>query len=244
MKSFCQISIFLYCLAISYSACSQVNDTIPPALVAVYLGLIPEPQEVYSGGQYAVGKAFHIEGTSYLESADFEKGSITINGLNYENILLNYDIQDDQLVTFHPRNYQRIIINAQRVNSFTLANGRCFIRTNENKEYFLHRRGYYEVLLKGDIAVLAKHIKVEELKKDQNSKETKRYFFIHTTHFFIRQKDRFYRINKKKDLALVLDIPKKQLNQSLKEQQLKFKKQTAESLVTIVKAYLTNESKD
>ncbi|WP_215225790.1 hypothetical protein [Echinicola shivajiensis] len=244
MKHFYKFSIILYCLTLSRSVYSQINDAVPQELIASYLKLIPNPQEVYSGGQYAVSEAFHIEGTAFLESSEFTEGSLSINGLFFENILLNYDIQKDQLVTFHPNNYQRIILNARKVDSFTMGNGRYFIKINGNTDYYLHKNGYYEVLLEGEMAVLAKHSKVDELKKEVSSDDVRKFYFIHNTHFFIFSNGQFYRIKKKKDLASLLGIPKKQMNKVLKKEQLKFKKQTAESLVVVVQAHLSNVSKN
>ncbi|WP_186755623.1 hypothetical protein [Echinicola salinicaeni] len=243
MKRFYLFAFLLFCLTLSRSVYSQHNDTIPQELIAAYKKVIPYPQEVFSGGQYDISKAFHIEGTAFLASSEFKESCITINGISFDDILLNYDIQKDQLVTFHPNNFQRIIINSQKVNSFTLADGRHFIKTSENKDYYFDQNGYYEVLLEGDISVLAKHLKVDELKKELSSDETKNFYFIHMKHFFIQSNGDFFRINKKRDLAKTLGIPKKQINKTLKKMQIKYNKQTAESLVAIVEDYLSHEPK-
>ncbi|GAB3649466.1 hypothetical protein GCM10028791_15040 [Echinicola sediminis] len=240
MKHFSQLLFFYLCCILGQQGFSQTDQQTDQGLVSAYKKIIPFPQEVFSGGQYAVGEAFHIEGSPFLISNDFVKGQITINGFTYTDILLNYDIQKDQLITYHPNNFQRIVLNAQKINSFVLPTNRKFIKSPVNQGYAFHKSGYYEVLWDQKLIVLVKHTKEENLKKDYNASASKHFEFSYRTHYFIEIGDKFYRINNKKDLAKALGISKRQINRSLKKAKLKYKKQTASSLVNVAANYVSD----
>lgn len=236
--------LLLICLVISHKGFSQISDLEPKELVLAYKKAIPYPQEVFSGGQYALGEVFQVEGTPYLESNDFIKSNLTINGFTFGDVLLNYNIQKDQLVTFHPTNFQRIILNTEKISSFNLGKKRFFIRLEQNDGYVFHKSGYYEVIWDKELLVLAKHFKVDRLKKDYNASELKHFEFIYNTHYFIKLEKQLFRINKKKDVANALGIPKARINKILRQKQLRFKKQTTESLAAIAAQYASDRSKN
>ncbi|MBD8491317.1 hypothetical protein IFO69_21370 [Echinicola sp. CAU 1574] len=243
MKHFYKYTLLMCCQFSALYCFGQLDGTNYPQLEEVYNKIIPYPQEVSSGGQYASGKSFHIEGTPYISSQDFVYGEITINGQRFEHIILNYDVESDQLVTYHPNTYQRIILDAKKVQSFTMENNRSFASLDANPGYIWHRNGYYEVLWDDEICFLAKHYKISKIKKDFGA-DNKQFEFEHHQHYFIRKGDQIHRINTKKDVAEVLGMPKKEIKRIIREKGLQYKKNTPECLVAIADFYTNKFNKN
>ncbi|GGF40682.1 hypothetical protein GCM10011339_31550 [Echinicola rosea] len=210
-------------------------------LLEAYKEKIPHPQETATGGQYEVGSLFYVDGTPFLESSEFTKGQVTINGEEFDQVLLNFDVVRDQLITYHPRNYQQIILDYRKVQAFQLQNGRKFIQVEENPGYSWHFNGYYEVLWDDKITILSKHYKEEEIKKDHGSSDKSFEFEIHED-FFVMTSQGFHRINRKKDIETYMGIPKKQVKQLLKKEGLRFKKQLREVLVVLGAFYSSEKT--
>ncbi|AWW29235.1 hypothetical protein DN752_03250 [Echinicola strongylocentroti] len=231
----------LFFLFICFSGHAQDVPTENPLLLQAYKSKIPHPQETSTGGQYEVGSLFYVDGTPFLVSSEFGAGQVTINGERFDQVLLNFDVVRDQLITYHPRHYQQLILDHRKVQAFQLKGDRKFIQVKENPGYPWHYNGYYEVLWDDGITILSKHYKEEEIKKDPISSNKSFEFEIHED-FFVKTPQGYHRIKRKKDIEEAMGIPKKQVKKLMRSEGLRFKKQLREVLIALGAFYSSQTS--
>jgi hypothetical protein len=53
---------------------------------------------LFNGRFYTFSPPLKTEGNQFLHDTDFEEGSVTIRGVKYNNLLLNYDVYNQQIV--------------------------------------------------------------------------------------------------------------------------------------------------
>ncbi|QDH80920.1 hypothetical protein FKX85_18470 [Echinicola soli] len=210
-------------------------------LQKVYNDKIPFPQETSTGGQYEVGGTFHVDGTPFLVSSEYGEGSVTINGEQFDHVLLNFDVVKDQLITYHPRNFQQIILDNRKVQAFQLKNGRRFIQLPDIPGYSWHFNGYYEVLWDDQVTIISKHYKEEEIKRDFGSSD-KSFEFENHEDFFVKTADGYHRITRKKHIEESMGIPKKQVNKIIRKEGLRFKKQLRQALIALGNFYTSQST--
>lgn len=243
MKQYHLLAFFISYLAIITNSLAQTDTSDRQALASAYKEIIPYPQEVSTGGQYEVGGTFHVDGTPFLVSKDYGYGQVVINGQAFDQVLLNFDVLRDQLLAYHPNTYKQMVLDNRKVSSFQLENGRKFILIPESFGYMWHQNGYYEVLWENKITIFSKHYKIEEIKKDYAS-EAKAFFYDTHEDFFIQQQGQITRIKSKKDIAETLDLPKRQVSQIIRKNNLRPKKQLREVLLKVADFYVTHTFKD
>jgi hypothetical protein len=172
-----------------------------------------------------------INGDQFLFANYFLPGTVSINGKTFRNLMLRYDIQDDELMI--PVNREEILqLNKEMIDSFSLR--------FENKTYkFLKIRndsingltGYYYVLYDQQSALYIKYKKyISPNITDESDGE-----FIQT-HITCLVKDNIvYKIKTKNNLykALNVDIP--QIRNYLNDNRLKISKKIPESYVPVIR---------
>jgi hypothetical protein len=117
----------LLCLLIKFIA-AQDNTQ---GMDKVY-GLDPS---LYNGEIYSYFVESSTQGNQFLASPEFKKGSVTIKGITYENIQLNYDIFN-QLILLNSQEavYSNIILSLSKawLEKFTIGQDSFEVVNNEN----------------------------------------------------------------------------------------------------------------
>ena len=167
-------------------------------LKRTYLSNIPFHQETISGGYY-VDPSPRIEGNPYFRTKSFEMGTITINGLTYESVPLLYNIQKDQIITFHPVHSQKILLNSEKINAFTFSSpdNSIFVQIENNDSYPQHNNGFYELVKDGQAQLLCKHYKTKSTKKEVGKYSG---YFIENTDYLLKKNDEVIVIKKRKQV--------------------------------------------
>ena len=110
---------------------------------------------------------YKYNGTSYLESRQFSRGSILYNGKVYDNVLLNLDAFPQNLEVKPDAKIASVILDRSQVVWFTL-NGARFV----NLQYLGYpeaREGFYEVVRDGKEPLLRFPEKVFKTDSQGNS---------------------------------------------------------------------------
>lgn len=190
-------------------------------LKEAYLSNIPFHQEVISGGYY-VDPPPNIEGNPYFHSKSFDIGTITINGLTYENIPLLYNIHKDQIITFHPLHSQKILLNSEKVNAFSLFTpGKTqFIQIENNETYSHHNNGFYELVIAGEAQLLCKHYKTTSTKKEVGKYSG---FFTASTDYLLKKNDQVIVVKNRKQAFDFLGLDRKAILKDLKRNGIYFR---------------------
>lgn len=90
---------------------------------------------LYNGRHYTFFLPFNTGGNQYFSGTRFEKGSVTIRGVTYNDLELNYDIYNQQLIMQYKNNLgaaSLIIVSDAWLESFRLENLNFEIVTSQD----------------------------------------------------------------------------------------------------------------
>ena len=189
------------------------------AFLPEYQEELPHFQELITGGQYAEPSRL-IEGDPYYFSRQFEKGSLSINGITYPEVPLLYDIYRDQVVTFHPVFNQKILIKPEKIDGFTLANGDRFRHFLGNEGYGKNGNGIYQILGEGEFLALVKRTKTTKPSREMSKYDE---IYLRKEDFFLWKNEEFFPVKKPFQAFEILGLEKKKVKKELKARQINFK---------------------
>ena len=234
------MKIFVFFLFANLLFVGFTSAQMQPVIQTQYTENIPFHQEVISGGHY-VDPPNNIEGHPFLLEKKFEIGSITINGLSYEEIPILYDIHKDLIITFHPVHRQKIIIQTEKINSFTISEPKevKFIKIENNFEYSNHNNGFYELVIDGNAQLFCKHFKTVNSKK-----ETGKYsrIFIEESDYLLKKGNEIQLVKKRKKVFGFLGLEKKSIQKEIKRKGIYFSRDPR-SYLSIVTEFYNNQNK-
>jgi len=230
-----KIFVFFFIASILFVGFSSAQ--IQPKIQTQYTENIPFHQEVISGGHY-VDPPNNIEGHPFLLEKKFEIGNITINGLSYEEIPILYDIHTDLVITFHPVHRQKIIIQTEKINSFTIFDPKevKFIKIENNFEYSNHNNGFYELVIDGNSQLFCKHFKTISSKKEIG-KYSK--IFIEESDYLLKKENEILLVKKRGQIFEFLGLEKKSIQKEIKRKGIYFKSDPRAYLSIVTEFYNT-----
>ena len=146
----------------------------------------------------------------YYFSQDFQTGSINYNNQNYFDLLLNYDIYNDELVLkpYGESNTTKINLIKENIGYFKIGNEKFVNLKNLNSTAF--RKGYYLEYLAGNDITL--YIKYYKEKKKINKEEVDLIEFVPKYEFVLLKENKFYLINDKKEIIALYPNSKRKIN--------------------------------
>ncbi|MFN3998279.1 hypothetical protein [Algoriphagus sp.] len=183
-----------------------------------YKEQLPYFQELITGGQYAEASRL-IQGNPYFASRQFEKGTLSINGIVYPEVPLLYDSYLDQVVTFHPIFNQKILIKPEKIDRFVLSNGASFRFIPGNSGYLHNQNGIYEILGEGEFIALVKRYKSTKALREMSQFDA---VFVDKSDFFLWKDGKFSPVSKKSQAIEILGLNRKEINKQLRTAGLNF----------------------
>ncbi|AFL82408.1 hypothetical protein Aeqsu_2968 [Aequorivita sublithincola DSM 14238] len=138
----------------------------------------------------------------YFNGFDYVRGSVTYNGEYYVNVLLKYDLLEDNLLTRSDDNLSLFNVKfiPEFVESFSMYN-RNFVRLSDTN-LGLARNGFYEAAYLGnDLQLYIKHSK---RKKDRALNSGIQYKFSEDNFYLLKNKNAYSVIRSTKDLRKAL----------------------------------------
>lgn len=187
-------------------------------------------QSLYTGKMWS-NKYHRINGDQFLFASYFLPGTVSINGKTFRNLMLRYDIQDDELMI--PVNREEILqFNKEMIDSFTLK--------FENKTYKFSKirndsingfTGYCYVLYDQQSVLYIKYKKY--ISPNITDKSDGEFIQTHTT--YLVKDNIVYQIKTRNNLykALNIDIP--QIRHYLNDNGLKISKELPESYIPVIR---------
>ena len=229
-------SVGALCLVLLYNlsaAQPQVPDTgflsaAAQAAVATYQQALPVEKEIYNGPEH-IAYLPTIEGVAYFDSKDWQTGTVVYDGIQYENLMLLYDLVKDKLVLKRHDGFG-IEVRSEKVSHFTI-NNHHFIGVQETKGL---KPGFYEQLASGKLTILARHS--NQLKERVETNRLLQYFQGATTYHAIKE-DTNYNIRNLSTVWSIIDIDRGAIQQQLKKSGITFKKNKELALKTVADYY-------
>jgi hypothetical protein len=182
--------------------------------------------------------AFSIqEGHPFFGVADWVKGEIIFDGMQFQNVPMLYDIIKDQVITQDFQKIYKINLPAERIQQFTLSN-HTFVHLLHDSLNGL-RSGFYDQLYNKRTALFVKREK-RILQRFVDLKEND--IVISESIYYIRKDGRYHTVKNRGSLFDVLKDKKKGIQQYLKKQGIKFKNEPEKAMVMALEYYdqLTN----
>lgn len=205
-------------------------------------------------GQYKSaisGNELYYNGSAYREPAHAEDehpyflteewtfGSLRFEGQDFNNVPMLYNSVSDQVISETP-NGNLVVINPQKVNSFTIHNHNFVRIDNSTVNNSLPETGFYNVLYNGKTRVI-----VMREKKMQEKLENQQLHisFEIKNRYFILKKGKYYPVKNKKSILKVLEEQKSSLRTLINKNGIRFKNNREQSLARIAEFYDTLISK-
>ena len=193
---------------------------------------LKEDQILYNGKAWR-NLYYMVKGDQFLLSKEFLPGTLTINGNYYKNILINYDIYNDEILT--PKNHGYIVqLNKEMVDSFTVVAGGVKYRfVNSHEDSLPVIKGYTNELYRGKCVLFVKYKKeIEQLAVDD-----KYDLFYRTYRIYLLKEGQIYQITSKNDLLRLLKDNKDLVKSYMKKNKLKVTKKEPSSFIPVIAYY-------
>ena len=230
------VLINLFCIA-AHACIAQALDTsgytsaINNAVVNYHQFLRPETG-LYNGREYYDYSPTIKDGDPFFLSTKFNTGSVTYDGILYENVPILYDLVTSDVVITDSNYFYRIKLNGERVSRFSVLQ-HTFIRLDEDSNAVI-KPGFYDLLYDGETRLYKKHIKRVQ---EAVTNEGVRRYIVESIDYYVLKGNVYYHVNSKKDLLSVLKDKKKELNASVKKNKLDTRKKKDESFTALVAYY-------
>jgi hypothetical protein len=227
---------FIFSLLYTNITTAQTDTLIKDKAVSkaqqVYFNGIADQAAKFNGSQYQGYLVSFQDGHPYFKFDYLSKGSITYDGLIFENLNLLYDEVLD-CVVFQDNTHRIQLVN-ERLSEFSIE-GYNFERLVKKDNSPLINTGFYQVLSKGKINLYKKETK-RIIDKITNTNELTVLFEVHQ-YYYILQGDQFYPINRKKDLIKHFSVSDPKFIKWIKSTDLNFRKDKERSLTKVIDYY-------
>jgi hypothetical protein len=194
----------------------------------IYSDSIKVQSSIYNGSEYLSYISLADE-HPYFISSDWANGSIFYDGELSEDIPLLYDIHTDNVVIEPTYISTKIQLVKEKIQYFTLY-GHTFIRYFENKI----QNGFYDQLCNGNIKLYVRRTKEFE---ETISPTKVNHNFDQKSKYYIYKDGKFNAIRSKRSVLKVLASKKRELNQFIHKNHLRFRKNREGSVLKLVEFY-------
>ena len=185
------VSSFIYSSSLAQN---KVPDTSTPHIYRSYMATVGAGSNLYNGSEYTAYYASTI-GTPFWDTAAFQKGMVSYEGVVYHGVPLAYDLVSNEVLIRDPR--QVIIkLDPAKIDFFQVGN-HIFIKFNG--DFYSQNTlpvDIYDLLYNGNMKVYVKRKK----QVSRNFNAEGRYPFISFNAYFVYKDSAYHPISGKNDL--------------------------------------------
>jgi len=205
--------------------------------INVYYENLGQESPLYNGSEYIEYAYTLQEGHPFFQTTDFVNGNINLDGMIFHDVPMLYDIVKDQVIIQDFQRVYKINLPADKIQQFFLL-GHLFVRVTRDSADLV-RTGFYDQLYKGKIALFAKRDK-KVIEKYSNVQIGK--VIVSQDVYYIKKEGIYHTIKNRSSLLTVLKNKKKEVQQYLKTNNIKYKREPERAMIMAVKYYdqLTN----
>jgi hypothetical protein len=197
---------------------------------------------LYNGPEYYFYDPL-IKGNAYfLEVNAFTPGSVFYDGALFSGVPMLYDLYSDNVVSLLYNHFSKFYLLKTKVKSFDFLDHHF---VNINADTIINnsagiKSGYYDQLYNGKLEILVKRSK--DIQTYTGGIVGNERYFNPSTNFYLRKNNIYYIVNSQGALLNALKDRKKDIEQYIKQSQIKFRKEPEDALVKIATYYdhLTN----
>jgi hypothetical protein len=227
---FCKNSFAQTALTDSSSQQNALNNTL-----ALYYGSVGKQSPLYNGMEYSFYDPT-LKGTAYfLDTKAFTPGTIYYDRVLFSGVPMLYDEYSDQVVVLLYNHFTKFSLIKQKVTSFDFLDHHFVnIGADSLANNTIIKPGFYDELYKGKVQVLAKRSKNIQTSTGGQGQES---YFNLVQEYYIRKNNVYYSISSQGSLLDVLKDKKKDLQQYIRTNQIKFRREPEEAMVKIASYY-------
>jgi hypothetical protein len=183
-----------------------------------------------------------IKGNPFFEDVNtFTSGSIYYDGSLYTGVSMMYDIYGDKVVVLLYNHFSKYYLIKEKVKSFSYLDHHFVnIDADTLKDNTTIKSGFFDELYGGKTQVLAKRSKNIQVSPSVITGPESYYNYVQD--YYIRKNGTYYSFGSQGAMLSVLKDKKKELQQFIKDNQIKFRQDPEEAMVKIASYYdhLTN----
>lgn len=233
MRAVCVLCLVLCLITELTKAQSYSQDTLFVVAAEangkkIYSGAIRNQSQLYNGTDFKVYQSLKDE-HPFLFSDDWITGTVQYDGNIYEDVPIQYDIQNDEVIIEYYNGIRSIRLIKPKVQYFTLERDKFVMLTDPQLS-----TGFYQVLYDGQTKVYARHSKT--LQETISGREIQ-HSFTERTKYYVFSKGSYHLITGKGAVLDVFKDKKKELNQFAKKNKLGFRKNKAAYITQLADYY-------
>lgn len=206
-----KFNLYSLIFLVTYTSQSQ-NDT-PTSLHDWYDSKVGKENLDINNGKILLNYDIILKNNDRFYFQNYTLGSVVYDNQLYNNVLLNYDINNDDLIIKPNGENDKmpIVLNKSKVNSFYV-NGKNYINLGYNKisNNEVEPGFYEEVFLNNNVNFYIRHIKDKRQIINENLVFDD---FTEITSYIILYKNQYYKITNKKSLTTIFPELKKNINE-------------------------------
>jgi len=178
-----------------------------------------------------------LKGDAYYGGYEWRPGKIDYDGVYYHDVPFLYDVYQDLVVLQLPDKAGNYSLINEKLPQFILM-GHTFIKIKADSTNKL-KTGFYDLLYSGKVQALAKTVKTIQ---NTGSYGTIEKSFIEEKSYYIKNKGIYYEVGGEGDVLKALKDKKKEMQQYIKSEKIKYRKDPDQFLIKITSYYdhLTN----
>ncbi len=209
--------------------------------LAFFHSAIGVQSRLYNGIEFT-GYDPAIKGNPFFEDVNaFASGSVYYDGSFYAGVPMMYDIFGDKVVVLLYNHFSRYYLIKEKVKSFNFLDHHFInIDADTLKDNTIMKSGFYDELYGGKTQVLVKRSKNIQVSPSVITGPESYYNYVED--HYIRKNGTYYSFSSQGAMLTVLKDKKKELQQFIKANQIKFRQNPEEAMVKIASYYdhLTN----
>ena len=234
------------CLIVSFFCCSYCfgqaapGDSTAQAMasspaVGFFNAAIGEQSRLYNGPEYNLYDPT-IKGNAYFQDIfEFRPGSVLYDGIIYNNVPMMYDMNKDIVAVLLYNNFSRFALLNERLPSFDLLNHHfVYITADSLNTSSPIRTGFYDEVYKGNLQALVKWTKNIQTSSTATTVDV---FFTQNKYYYLKKGNTYYIIGGQSGLLKVLKDKKKELQQYIKANKIKYKENPDKAMALIAARY-------
>ena len=236
LKVFIVSIIQLTFSTISFSQSLVADTGTSPAVknaVSYYNSLFSEQLHLYNGKEYKDYVQTFTEGQPYFEGTSFIVGTVDYDGSRYQDVSILYNTVTDNVIILSDNKISKINLIKEKVKGFSIL-GHTFVNLASDSTISTEMSpGFYDVLASGTLTLLAKRRKTMQA----NTRQTVEWRVYSKDHYYLKKNNVYHSISNKNDLLDEVADRRKDVQQYIKQNKLKFGKDPESVMIKVVEYY-------
>lgn len=225
---------FICCLCLIDCMYGQYStNTAEDDAIKNYLQATQDYASIYNGMEEP---RYRVRTTNdpYLNTAEFRKGTLHLNGCIYPDVMMRLNKEKELLVVLSPNGKHAVIVPKERFESARIDSLFITYQKPRSADGRLLPEGYYIRIYEGENQVWVRE--VSYLSSEVQNMELI-HSFKHQKRIFIRMADVYHPVNSKSAVLKLFASHKKELKKMLRQAEIKFREDPEKAIVAMTTHY-------